>query len=132
MKADLFYSQRAKEVENLSFVKSVLDLPRFTSHTTLVKLGQALLELHNPPDRINWRAKFGLSTAPPEAKTPANKVVASIEGLADYVPKWGKDWFVLKADPTDERLVEWRKRIKAAGYQGEKNEKGEWVWRLKV
>jgi hypothetical protein len=91
-----------------------------------VKLGEALAELHRPA-RIDWKAKFGFSSASLETKTSANKVVASIDGLAEYVPRWGEDWFVLKAEPTDVT----KKRIKAAGYRP-KHENGEWIWRLKV
>jgi len=129
VKADIFYSQRAKEREKISFVKDVLDMPRFTGNKTLMKLGHALLDLHNPR-AIDWRAKFGLSPAPPPEQSLTNEFIASIEGLAHCVPERGNDWFVLKAEPSTERL-EWIRRIKAAGYQGNKNKKGQWVWSFK-
>jgi len=126
VKADAFHSAWEKDIDNETMVKSVMSLTRMVSRETLIKIGHTLAELHNP-GRRDWRARFGLSPAPPEAKTPANKVVSSIEGLADYVPRWGEDWFVLQGKPTEET----KKAIKAAGYRANQ-EKGEWVWRLKV
>lgn len=126
VKADAFHSAWEKEVDNEPIVQTVLSLTRFVSREALLKIGQTLTELHNP-GRRNWRAQFGLPPSSPEAKTPPNKIVASIEGLGQYVPKWGEDWFALKGEPTDAT----KKKIKAAGYRA-KNENGEWVWRLKV
>jgi len=126
VKADMFYSQRAKEVESISIVKSVLDLPRYTSRKTLIKIGEALLELHNPKS-TDWREKFGLTPADVQEQISANRVVAAIDGLASHVPEWGENWFVLKRKPSDKE----NKTIRDAGYRPFK-ENGLWVWRLKL
>ena len=126
VKADHFSEAFDKEFDDASFVKAILGLSRNVSHETLVKIGRELETLHQPA-RIDWRAKFGLPPLAPKGLIPANKVVASIAGLADYVPKWGEDWFVLKGEPTDAT----KKRIKASGYRA-KNENGEWVWRFRA
>ncbi len=126
VKADAFHSVWEQEFDSETVVKSVMSLTRIVSRETLMKIGHTLVELHNP-GRRNWREKFGLSPAPPEAKTAANKAVSGIEGLADHVPRWGEDWFVLQGKPTEET----KKAIKAAGYRANQ-ENGEWVWRLKV
>jgi hypothetical protein len=125
LKADHFHAAWEREFDDASFLKGVLGLSRLVSPETLAKLGQELAGLHQP-DRIDWRARFGLPPLPLEAELLPNRVVASIEGLSEYVPKWGEDWFILKAEPTDIT----KKIIKAAGYRA-KQENGEWVWRLK-
>jgi hypothetical protein len=125
VKADAFHNAWEKEFDNENVVNSVLSLTRMVSRETLLKIGQILVELHNP-GRTNWKQKFGISPLLPEAKSAANQVVTSIAGLCDYVPKWGEDWFVLQGKPTEET----KKAIKAAGYRANQ-ENGEWVWRLK-
>jgi len=125
VKADAFYSVRAKEIDNESTLKSLWALPRFSSKSTLAKLGEALLELHQQSTR-DWRARFGLPAVTPQETLPANSIVSSIPGLSEYVPRWGTDWFVLQGRPTEET----KKAIRTAGYRA-KQEKGEWVWRLK-
>ncbi len=126
MKADIFYSQRAKEVENASsLVKDMLDLARYTREDKLIKIGQALLDLHNPK-KTDWSARLGISSTEPQEKASLNKLVTSIPELSKDVPKCGADWFVLKRKPTAEE----KKMINSAGYRA-KLENGEWVWRLK-
>jgi len=126
VKADIFHSQRAKEVQATSFVKNVLDIPRYTSTKTLRQIGQALLELHNPR-KIDWREKFGLPPAPAQKRILPNKVVARISTLSDHVPQWGEDWFALQRKPSEKE----KKAIKAAGYRPF-HERDGWVWRLKA
>jgi hypothetical protein len=126
VKADAFHSAWDKELENETAAKTLVAFTRFISRESLIKIGQTLVGLHNP-GRRDWRAKFGLSPALVEAKLPANKIVSSIDGLADYVPRWGENWFVLQGKPTEET----KKIIRGAGYRA-KQENGEWVWRLKV
>ena len=128
VKADHFNEAFDKEFDDASFKikKVVLGLSRMVSPDTLMKIGRELERLHQPA-RVDWRAKFGLPPPAPKGLPPANKVVASIEGLADYVPRWGEDWFVLKAEPTDAT----KKIIKAFGYRP-KYENSEWIWRLRV
>lgn len=125
VKADAFHTAWEKDIENESIVKGVMSITRMVSRETLMKIGEGLVELHNP-GQIDWRAKFGLP-AIPEINALPNKVVSSIDGLTPYVPEWGEDWFVLKGKPTEEA----KKKIKAAGYRASQ-ENGEWVWRLKV
>jgi hypothetical protein len=126
VKADAFHSAWEKEIDNEPIVKTVMSLTRMVSRETLMKIGSTLVELHNP-GRRNWRAQFGLSPAPLQEQMLANKLVASIEGLAEHVPKWGEDWFVLQIKPPEEM----KKAIKAGGYRPNQ-EKGEWVWRYKA
>jgi len=123
VKADTFYSERAREIEKASFVKSVLDLPRHTPRKSLEKIGTALMELHNP-GRINWREHLGM--APPVETNGAREVVASLAGLADHIPEYGDDWFILVRALSAEE----EKTLNEAGYFA-KEEKGSWVWRLR-
>jgi hypothetical protein len=126
IKADAFHSIWEKEIENESMLNDVLALSRMVKRDNLIKVGTILSELHNP-GRRDWRAKFGIPpTSSPEQPLP-NKVVLSIAGLSEYVPRWGDDWFVLQGKPTEET----KKMIKTAGYRA-KQEQGEWIWRLKI
>jgi hypothetical protein len=125
VKADIFYSQRLQEVESVPFMKKALDLPRYTTGKTLTKIGQALLELHNPTPS-SWREKYHLPTNTLDAPKVLNLVVASIQGLASDVPDWGEDWFLLKRKPTPEI----KKALNRNGYFAHL-EKGDWIWRIK-
>ena len=129
VKADAFHTSWEKEMENESVAKTLLAAARMfrVSREKLIEMGQKLLDLHNP-GRRDWRARFGLPTSSIEEKPLANKVVSSIDGLADYVPRWGEDWFVLRRKPTEEE----KKIIKDAGYRPNQEKNGDWIWRLKV
>ncbi len=122
VKADGFYSARAREIENLSLMKSLMDLPRFTGKEAFMKLGGELASLHHP-QQFDWRSRFGVSPAP---CTSVNELVLSIEGLAEFVPRSGKDWFVLQGKPTEET----KRVLRSAGYRANR-ENSEWVWRLR-
>jgi hypothetical protein len=128
VKADAFHSAWEKEIENESVAKTLLAVARMfrVSREKLIEMGQRLVELHNP-GRRDWQARFGLPTAPVAQQPPMNKIVASIPGLANFVPNWGEDWFVLKGRPTEET----KKAIKTAGYRPNQEKNGDWVWRLK-
>jgi hypothetical protein len=126
LKADSFYTARQKEIDNESFYQSIASISRLKSTESLWKIGQTLAELHHLTN-TDWRARFGLTSPPKRAYLPALDLISRIEGLKEYVPKWGEDWFVLHGTPTQET----KKAIKAAGYRAQK-EKGEWIWRLKA
>ena len=103
----------------------VLDLPRHLNHKALVRLGQALLELNNPR-KTDWRKKFDLTPPPPKGYASADELLVSVEGLAQYVPRWGDDWLVVNFPPGLPPLAV-VKALKAAGYHSNKHG-GEWVW----
>jgi hypothetical protein len=124
VKADIFYSQRQKEVEAIPVLKSVLDLTRYTKKRTLIKLGQALLELHNLKP-VNWRERFSLPPLDSKPRSPAKTLVDNC-GLAADVPEHGEDWFILKRKPS----IQIKKALNDAGYFATK-EKADWVWRLR-
>ena len=125
LKADAFHTAWDKEFETESALSLVVSVTRLVSRDNLMKIGQALVEMHNP-GRSDWRKRFGLPPAAAPAVQPLHPVVASITGLAEYVPRWGPDWFVLHGKPTEET----KKAIRSAGYRA-KQENNEWVWRLK-
>jgi len=123
LKADAFHTAWDKEFENESTLSIVASLARQVSREQLMKIGQALVEMHNPASR-DWHKRFGLPAA--GTTQAVHPVVARIPGLADYVPRWGEDWFVLHGKPTEET----KKIIRSAGYRAQQ-EQGEWVWRRK-
>jgi hypothetical protein len=123
-KADAFHAAWCKDVDDDTLnLKNVIAVTRFSKAETIIKIAERLIAL-DEKGPVDWRAKFGL----PDHVTAvsANKIVASIPGLADDVPRWGDDWFVLHRKPTEEM----KKLIRSAGYRA-KEENGEWVWRLK-
>jgi len=124
-KADAFHTAWEKEFESESTLSIAASLVRQVSRENLMKIGQALVEMHNP-GRRDWRKRFGLAPVPTPKAEPPNPVVASIPGLSEFVPRWGKDWFVLHGKPTEET----KKAIRSAGYRAQQ-ENGEWVWRCK-
>ncbi len=125
LKADAFHTAWEKEFDSESTLSVVVSLARQVSLKNLEKIGRALVEMHNP-GRHDWRARFGLPPAAIPEAVPPNSVVASIPGLADHVPRWGEDWFVLDRKPTEQE----KKIIRSAGYRAQQ-ENGEWIWRLK-
>jgi hypothetical protein len=125
LKADAFHTAWEKEFETESTLSIAISLIRQVSRENLMKIGQALLEMHDP-NRRDWHKRFGLAPATTPEPGPPNPVVASIPGLAEFVPRWGEDWFVLRGIPTEET----KKAIRSAGYRA-KQENDEWVWRLK-
>ena len=83
----------------------------------------AILITREKPD---LRARYGLRPSETPEEAAPNSLVASIPGLSKDVPRCGADWFVLERKPTAEE----KKTLNAAGYRA-KQEKGDWVWRLK-
>jgi hypothetical protein len=124
LKADAFHTAWEKEFETESTLSIAISLVRQVSRENLMKIGQALLEMHNT-DRRDLRKRFGLPPAAISEPELSNPVVVSIPGLAEFVPRWGKDWFVLRGKPTEET----KKAIRSAGYRA-KQEDDDWVWRL--
>ncbi len=125
LKADHFHAAWEKEFNDVNFVEAVVGLSRMVSREALIKLGHELGSLHHP-SRTDWRARFGITSVSEKVDVPANQLVSSIEGLADYVPRWGEDWFVLQGRPTEQT----KKKLNSAGYRASK-ENGDWVWRLR-
>jgi len=124
LKADAFHSSWLKEVEDdMPTVKNILSVSRLSKLKTLMRIGERLVELHNPI-RPDWRSRFGIPQT--IAGTKPRKVVASVPGLATHVSEYGKDWFILERAIT----VDEKKALNTAGYFGNK-EKGKWVWQLR-